>query len=113
MKKIKILAVFVSALLSIYATNAGFDNMVLGGTLQQETVDFTIANNGASTVAISYIVIQDNVLMLTGETTLNPSEIKTIQVEKDSSGTYTYRLEITEKIGSGETGPIKTHSIQG
>ncbi len=101
MEKFKIMVVVIVGLISIYATNPDLIDVVLDGAIKTETVDFSISNNRMSAVEISYIVIQDNILVrIEGEKTLNIGEVLNIQVPNVNSEENTYELQVTEKSGS-------------
>ena len=107
MSHIKILAVFVIAMFSLQV--ASIDDVVLDGTLKQETVEFTIQNLGSSPAVLSWIIIQDDVLLMTGSGSVNPGEVNYVQVARNHTGVQKYKMVVTDQLNTTVT---KEHLVQ-
>ncbi len=99
MQLIKFLAVLFISLISVQATNIEESELTLSGNLQEATVEFTITNYGELAKNVTYIIIQDQVLVLEqGGTSIPSGGTVTIHVPKQSSGDYEYTLEVTSDV---------------
>lgn len=107
MTYIKILAVSVIALFSLQL--GSIDDLVLDGSLKNETVEFSIQNLGSTPASISWIIIQDDVLFKSGSATVKPKEVTSIEVAKNPSGKQKYELVVTNQSATSET---KSHVVQ-
>ncbi|MCG8331944.1 MAG: hypothetical protein MI974_29930 [Chitinophagales bacterium] len=113
MKRFKILAVLLLTVISIQAMppTSGINDVLISADDQGDKVVFTIENTGSTGINISYIVIQDDVLMLAdGSKTFAPGETKLVEVTK-SAGIHEYELRIWE--GTRQGTPANSISIEG
>lgn len=96
----RVLAVFSFILISMQAIGSNIGNLILNGSVEQESVKFTITNTSLTPTSISYIVIQDNILVRSeGNRVLQSGEVFEIEFSK-ASGTHNYTLTVTENSGS-------------
>jgi len=96
MNSFKILGLFLALFFLSASAQAQIENVIVTKVLFNDRVEFTLTNTGFEPLAISYVIIQDEVLMLTGgELELLPysSEIIIVSREGNTSGDYQIQLK--------------------
>ena len=97
-----------------FGVQAQVENLVVSGTVSQDTVSFRIENSGSIDVTASFIVIQDQVLPLTqGEITIAPNQDSTIKVFSNAAQNHDYILELTDELGLRSSDSKKTFVLRG
>ncbi len=93
----------------------GLDGLTLDGKAEQETISFFIKNTGLITENITFIVIQDNILIKeNGEDILQPGQVKEIVIDRDFDYAQHYKIQVNSVSGSGEKmEPAKNLILEG
>ncbi|MEM9886197.1 MAG: hypothetical protein AAF849_09915 [Bacteroidota bacterium] len=99
-----IIVLCISALCSVsFFSSSNISHIHLGGNTAQNTIHFSIENQGNFTQSLEYIVTQDELVLL-GNGTVNLPTGMSEEVEiNTSSGTHTYTLTATLPNGQSKT----------
>jgi len=106
----KIFLVLTISILSclFIPSSSNINQIQLGGSLNQNTLNFTVENQATVSQALNYIVTQDDLVLLrNGNFTLPAGMIENVDVTISSSGVHTYTLTVTDS----STSESKSYSI--
>jgi len=97
MKNLKVMVAIALLWVCTIAAQATTENLVSIEYTSPSQVEYVITNTGTTTVIFSYIIIQDDVLMLTnGEETLAPGQQTTVSASGQNMHLHKHDLQLSE-----------------